>query len=150
VVATNEFVVDVTDAAARYLSARGAKGGLPVAVRCDNSRDLEMIPSNESDFCLYGGLYRAIDLIFVPAISIERVHVDGRVDPTTAAAQVTVRARLYNPRRLTDGLEIAVEVTRPDSALIAGLHRAPLRSQGFEKLGGMHRVAVARRIVCYP
>jgi len=54
----------------------------------------------------------------VPAISIERVHVDGRVDPTTAAAQVTVRARLYNPRRLTDGLEIAVEVTAPDGQVV--------------------------------
>ena len=34
------------------------QGLLPLAVRCDNSRDVQMIPSDMSDFCLYGGLYR--------------------------------------------------------------------------------------------
>jgi beta-galactosidase len=129
----DEFVVDITDAAARYVAARGAKSGLPLAVRCDNSRDMEMIPSNESDFCLYGGLYRPVDLVFVPAISLERVHVDGRVDPATAAAQVTVRARLYNPRRLTDGLDIAVEVTAPDGQVV---HRSSRKLAGSAPAGG--------------
>jgi beta-galactosidase len=98
----DEWVVDITDAAA------GQKI-VPVAVFCDNSRDLEMIPSSLSDFNLYGGLYRYVNLRYVPAISIERVHVDG--------ANGTVTARLYNPGGLKDdvSLEISLAGLRPQS-----------------------------------
>jgi beta-galactosidase len=114
----DEFIVDITDAAARFTAARGSSKGLPVAVRCDNGRDLEMIPSNESDFSLYGGLYRDVELLSVPAVSLERVHVDSRVDPATRQAQVTVRSRLYNPRRLPDAATIDVEVTDPQGQVV--------------------------------
>ena len=77
---------------------------------CDNSRDLEMIPSNLSDFNLYGGLYRYVNLIYVPAISLERVHVAPEL-LANGKAKVTVKARLYNPSRLKDEVEIEVNVT---------------------------------------
>ena len=38
------------------------KGKIPLSIRSDNSRDLEMIPSNLSDFNLYGGIYRYLNL----------------------------------------------------------------------------------------
>jgi beta-galactosidase len=114
----DEFVIDLTDAAARHLAARGAGKGLPIAVRCDNGRDLEMIPSNESDFCLYGGLYREVELLQVPAVSLQRVHVDSRVDPATRQAQVTVRSRLHDPRRLGQAVTIDVEVTDPQGQVV--------------------------------
>ena len=50
-----------------------------VAVLCDNSRDAEMIPSDQSDFNRYGGLYRHVNLVYVPAISLERVHIEPKL-----------------------------------------------------------------------
>ena len=91
----DEWTVDITDAAAKALAHPDAKGRVPVAVLCDNSRDFEMIPSNLSDFNLYGGLYRYVNLVYVPALSLERVHVETTVAP--GKATVTVRPRLYNP-----------------------------------------------------
>jgi beta-galactosidase len=100
----DEFVVDITEQAKKFPE------GVPIAVMCDNSRDLEMIPSNLSDFNLYGGLYRYVNLNYVPAISLERVHVvtellaDGK-------AKVVITARLYNPLGLKDEVEIKLAVS---------------------------------------
>jgi len=52
----DEWTVDITDVAAQEIKVN--KGSVRIAVWCDNSRDLEMIPSSLSDFNLYGGLYR--------------------------------------------------------------------------------------------
>ena len=68
----DEFTVDITDAAARADKRPDAKGQVPLAVLCDNSRNLEMIPSDLSDFNLYGGLYRHVNLVYVPAIARAR------------------------------------------------------------------------------
>jgi beta-galactosidase len=120
----DEFVVDITDAAARFLkepmdTTRDAKdkGLLPVAVLCDNSRDLEMIPSNLSDFNLYGGLYRYVNLVYVPAVSLERVHVETSAPPQ-GKATVSVRARLYNPGGLKDAVQVSMRVSDPKGGVI--------------------------------
>jgi beta-galactosidase len=114
----DEFAFDITDAAARA-GARAAAAkvegkGIPVAVLCDNGRDREMIPSNESDFSLYGGLYRTVNLVHVPAISLERVHVESTVDEQ---GKVSVRVRLYNPRRLTDIVKVKVALHDPKDTI---------------------------------
>jgi len=97
----DEWVVDITDAAADLKA-------VPVAVFCDNSRDLEMIPSSLSDFNLYGGLYRYVNLRYVPAISIERVHVHDGV----------VTARLYNPAGLKDEVKLEIRIADPAGKVI--------------------------------
>src|SRR5215831_13109365 len=66
----DEWTVDITDSAARCVKRPEAQGKVELAVRCDNSRDLETIPSDLSDFNRYGGLYRHVNLEYVPAISI--------------------------------------------------------------------------------
>jgi beta-galactosidase len=98
----DEFVVDITEQ---------AKKSPNVAVMCDNSRDLEMIPSNLSDFNLNGGLYRYVNLLYVPAISLERVHIATELNG--GKARVTIKGRLYNPAQLRDELEISIAVTDP-------------------------------------
>ena len=110
----DEFIVDITDAAARYAKRPfdkddKDKGVIPIAILCDNTRDLEMIPSNLSDFNLYGGLYRYLNLVYLPAISLERVHVLSNID-SQGNAKVTVRGRLYNPLDLKDEVEWTVTV----------------------------------------
>src|SRR4029077_3818842 len=106
----DEWTVDITDAAAE--AAKVNKGNVPVAVWCDNSRDLEMIPSSLSDFNLYGGLYRYVNLVYVPAISLQRVHVETKAD-ASGKASATVTVRLYNPGKLSDPGELAVEILDP-------------------------------------
>ena len=71
----DEWTVDITEAARKAAANQQNKGVVPLAVVCDNSRDLEMIPSDLSDFNLYGGLYRYVSLIYVPRISLERLHI---------------------------------------------------------------------------
>ena len=84
---------------------------VPLAVLCDNSRDAETIPSDLSDFNRYGGLYRHVTLVYVPAISLERVHVEP-VLARTARPAVKVRARLHNPTALKDDVELARRSSR--------------------------------------
>ena len=46
-----------------------------ILVRADNSYDPNVIPSQKSDFCIYGGITRNVWLNVVPSCSIERVLV---------------------------------------------------------------------------
>jgi len=112
----DQWEVDITDAAAKSLTRKGANGEVPVAVLCDNSRDAEMIPSDLSDFNRYGGLYRHVYLKYVPAISLERVHVEPTL--TGANGTVKVRARLVNPTALKDEVEVAVEISDRDGKVV--------------------------------
>ena len=112
----DEFTVDITDQVNRR-SKINQTASVPVAVMCDNSRDLEMIPSNLSDFNLYGGLYRYVNLVYVPAVSLERVHVLPELLPN-GTAKVTVRARLYNPTESKELLDLEMKVMGPDQQLV--------------------------------
>src|ERR1700676_5454629 len=113
----DEFAVDVTEASARILKDPSTKGALPVAVMCDNSRDLEMIPSSLNDFDRFGGLYRYVNLVYLPAISLERVHIDAVVQPSQPA-KVSVKGRLYNPGLLNDEVDILVRIFDPKGSII--------------------------------
>lgn len=108
----DQWSVDITAAAAKAVGNADLKGETPIAVLCDNSRDAESIPSDLSDFNRYGGLYRHVTLVYVPAVSLERVHVEPVV---TADGKVTVkvRARLYNPEGLKDEVELVLTVRDP-------------------------------------
>ena len=91
----DEFVYDITDAVA-HLSSEEAKAGVPIAVRCDNGPDLDRVPSDLSDFCLYGGLYRHVNLVYLPALSLDSIHILPVIG-ADGTAEVSVKARLYNP-----------------------------------------------------
>ncbi|NQX00331.1 DUF4982 domain-containing protein, partial [bacterium] len=84
---------------------------------CDNSRDAETIPSDLSDFNRYGGIYRHVTLSYVPAISVERVHIEP-VLTLDGKASVKVRSRLFNPTSLTDETELKLEITDPSGKVI--------------------------------
>jgi beta-galactosidase len=113
----DEFVVDITEAVARVasISPRGVE--IPLAVLCDNSRELETIPSSLNDFHRFGGLYRYVWIDYVPLISLERVHI--RVDMSQpASAQVAISARLRNPTALYDVLELSARVYDPKGSVV--------------------------------
>jgi beta-galactosidase len=104
----DEFAFDITDAVTELLDADKVDG-VRVTVLCDNSPDIERVPSDLSDFCLYGGLYRHVNLVQLPSVSLDTVHIL----PTLArdgSATVSVNGRLYNPtgQRLPCSLSIQV------------------------------------------
>jgi beta-galactosidase len=82
----DEWTVDITQAVADFQQTEAFqkqfKGKIPLAIRCDNSRDLEMIPSDLSDFNIYGGLYRYLNLEYQPAVFIERLAAKATVAET--------------------------------------------------------------------
>jgi beta-galactosidase len=116
----DEFVLDITGAAA---SAPAAKDGVPIAVLCDNSEDLERPPSDLSDFSLYGGLYRHVHLAYVPAVSLEAVHIAPSVI-LGSAATVKVKARLYNSVNFSGVAALTVEIADSAGKAIAHLEKS--------------------------
>ena len=124
----DEFTVDITDAIARYRSSALAKlpatesriapGSVPLAVRCDNSRDLEAIPSNLSDFNLYGGLYRPVHLVYLPAGGITRIHAKPERQ-SDGSWQVSVSGR-FESSVVQDGLRLVkMHLVGPDGKILA-------------------------------
>src|SRR5690349_21482782 len=95
----DEFTVDITDAVEAFKKTASFqtqfKGKIPIAIRTDNSRDLEMIPSDLSDFNLYGGIYRYLNLIYTPAVSIEKLFIQPEINKTGKNGTVTVSAKFY-------------------------------------------------------
>ena len=118
----DEWTVDITGAAAKVSANAQDKGTMPRAIVCDNSRDVEMIPSDLSDFNLYGGLYRYLNLVYVPLISIERVHILPALQPD-GSAEVTISTRLYAPAPAADLLTVAIQVFDPSGAVIHSLQQ---------------------------
>jgi beta-galactosidase len=116
----DEWTVDITEAAKRALTETNLGAGVPVAVLCDNSRDAEMIPSDLSDFCRYGGLYRHVDLVYVPAISLDQIHVTPQL-AADGSATVQVTAKLYNPKTLQDELTCTVTIRDPQNNVVEAL-----------------------------
>ena len=96
----DEWTVDITDAIANFLNnkktAATFKEKIPLSIRCDNSRDLEMMPSNLSDFNLYGGIYRYLNLVYMPALSIESVNIHPTINAKGTAGNYEISLKLAN------------------------------------------------------
>lgn len=84
----DRWTVDITAA---------GKGDLPLAIRCDNSRDVEMIPSDLSDFCLYGGLYRPVYLVYMPEDYLDDVRIDVEGNTVTIEPTRLLNVELIAP-----------------------------------------------------
>jgi beta-galactosidase len=112
----DEFAFDITEAVAA-VPAKIRAAGVPVTVQCDNSPDHERIPSDLSDFCLYGGLYRHVNLVYLPSVALESVHILPALT-SNGSATVSVSARLYNPGVKTTACRISVEVRDPAGHIV--------------------------------
>lgn len=107
----DEWTVDITDAVAAFkkekVFAEQFKGQVPISIRSDNSRDLEMIPSSLSDFNVYGGIYRYLNLVYTPQVSVDKVFATADAIKGT----LTIAGRFYNPNRVSTA---TVQVTVKD------------------------------------
>lgn len=114
----DEFVFDITDAIRQLATspqsnAASQKSGIPIAILCDNSRDLDRMPSDLSDFTLYGGLYRPINLVYVPAVSLETIHIKTSLPTPRSSAEIEIEASLYNPTDSSENVQLDLEIFDP-------------------------------------
>lgn len=89
----DEWTVDITDAVKRFQASKDAerfKGKIPLSIRCDNSRDAEMMPSDLSDFNVYGGIYRYLNLVYTPALTLTKLQIDASVDEKGKSGLVSI------------------------------------------------------------
>ncbi len=114
----DEFTIDITDAVATLkkldVFQKQFRGKVPVSIRTDNSRDLEMIPSDLSDFNLYGGIYRYLNLVYTPALSVDKLLAEAETDPAGKMGRINIRCRFRNPAQLKEA-DAVVKIFDPSA-----------------------------------
>jgi beta-galactosidase len=118
----DEFTVDITDAVAAFKKdsafAGRFNGQIPIAIRCDNSRDLEMIPSDLSDFNVYCGIYRYLNLVYTPQLSVDKVFALAEVDAVGKLGTLKISSRFYNPKNIQNA-KLNIKITDPNGKIIS-------------------------------
>lgn len=117
----DEWTVDITKAVAEFKQKKvyksQFKNKIPIVIRTDNSRDTEMMPSDLSDFNVYGGLYRHVNLVYSPQLAVEKLFVKAEVDLAKKKGNLSIKPRFYNPAKLvtTNGI---LKIYDPSGKLI--------------------------------
>lgn len=100
----DEWFVDITQAVEDFKKnpafTKQFKGKVPVEIRCDNSRDAESIPSQLSDFNIYGGIYRYLNLVYQPNVAVDNLYASTTLDKDYKTGTIDVKANFYNPEQL--------------------------------------------------
>jgi beta-galactosidase len=130
----DEFDFDITEALRRLPDA-DRKNGAAVTVCCDNSPDPDRVPSDLSDFCLYGGIYRHVNLVYIPQIALKTIHVLP-ILAADGSAQVSVKGRLYNPADKDHLCTVSVHVSDATGRLVHQSSRAFPAWAGLVELDG--------------
>ncbi len=111
------WFVDITDAVKAFTQTKEYterfKGKIPLAIRCDNTRDTEIIPSDMSDFNLYGGLYRYVNLVYVPQVSFGRIKINPAVDEKGKIGDLSIETSFYNPGNKDKSGKISLVIKDP-------------------------------------
>lgn len=106
--------VDITDAVKDFLKQKDAgrfEGKVPLVIRCENTRDLETIPSDLSDFNLYGGIYRYLNLVYLPEVSVASVKIEPALNKNLKNGTLRITSSFYNP---TDVRRADIQVVLKD------------------------------------
>ncbi|MGB0371553.1 MAG: glycoside hydrolase family 2 TIM barrel-domain containing protein [Opitutales bacterium] len=101
----DEFSFDITEALAKFAD----RDAVSILVRTDNSRDVEMMPSNLADFHIYGGLYREVHLEYLPELYVEWPRMDALVDEAGKKGTIKIRARIQDKGE-RDVIELLLEL----------------------------------------
>jgi Beta-galactosidase/beta-glucuronidase len=105
------FNVDITP----YVNRRA---GNEVLVRVDNRDDQELIPSQRSDFVIYGGLTRDVRLAVVPPVAIGHLLVTTPMVQRDSA-RATAVVELANPGGARKAYSIRATLADPDGRVVA-------------------------------
>jgi beta-galactosidase len=137
----DEWTVDITDAVEAFRKTeefqKQFQGSIPVSVRTDNSRDLEMIPSDLSDFNLYGGIYRHLNLVYAPAVSVDKVFAAPATDLKSKSGTVHVTARFYNPLKRSEA-KVQLRLIDPSGKQVQQVSSELKNLSGDVSLGVLH------------
>ncbi|NML41232.1 glycoside hydrolase family 2 protein [Chitinophaga sp. G-6-1-13] len=135
----DEWTADITEAVRQFLQspeAKRFKGKVPVSIRCDNTRDLEMIPSDMSDFNVYGGLYRYVNLVYAPALSFETLHIQAVTDAAGSNGTLTISAAFRNPGHISRGA-LELRILDPQNKVVKEIRQDIDISSGEQQLAGI-------------
>jgi len=125
----DEWTADITDAVAKFKNTEvfksQFKGKIPVVIRCDNSRDLEMIPSSLSDFNVYGGIYRYLNLVYNPQLSADKLFAHATVDANGKLGKLSIKVRLADAP--IKEANVKISVFDPNGKALAELEK-PIRT----------------------
>lgn len=137
----NEWTVDITDAVKIFVADKEAfkrfGGKIPISIRCDNSRDLEMIPSDMSDFNVYGGIYRYLNLVYQPEIYMEDVFIDASVDDKGKEGAIKLDIDLKNYSSIKD-VNFKIEIVCPKGKVIT----SEINEDVFEGFKNIYRTTI--------
>jgi beta-galactosidase len=136
----DEFWFDITEAVDQFRKSDFSEmygGKIPFVVRTDNSRDVELIPSDLSDFNLYGGIYRYVNLRYVPVVSLEMVHINPVAKQPYQKADIQIKARIYNPCKHVKPIAVTYEITDRNGKIVASGTTTQLAWNGFVEIGAI-------------
>jgi beta-galactosidase len=77
-----------------------------------------MIPSSLSDFNVYGGIYRYLNLEYVPNFSIQRLFVNAKVDPKGVEGKFDLALKLQN-KSVGSKAHLKIEISDPKGKQIS-------------------------------
>ncbi len=116
----DEWWVDITDALKKYADNEYLQehynGKIPLLVRCDNSRDLEMIPSDLSDFNIYGGMYRPVNLVRVPLTYIQDIKLSPLLNSKFEKGSLNIEVAIANQDKSEYSLKL--ELLSPQGKIV--------------------------------
>ena len=104
------FDIDITPFVRR-------NGPNELRVRVDNTDDPELIPSDKSDFVIYGGLTRDVWLAVEPAVAIRRFSI-RTPQVSRAAATTELAIDLRNPARATGAFALDATLADPEGRIV--------------------------------
>ncbi len=117
----DEFTIDITDAVDSFRKTaafqKQFKGTIPLSIRTDNSRDVQRMPSGLSDFTIYGGIYRYLNLVYLPSLSINKLFVSSETDSTAKTGTLIIQPIFYNPAGVSNAV-MMIQIFDPAGKLI--------------------------------
>ena len=118
----DEWSVDITAAVENFKKNpafnKQFKGRIPIEIRCDNTRDAESIPSQLSDFHIYGGIYRYLNLVYQPEVSIKNLLANATLDKSYQTGAINIKADFYNSAHIKV-LKGSIKVTDASGKTVA-------------------------------
>ncbi len=114
------FTIDLTD----YLSPTGQN---QLDIRVDNGYDPNLIPSQKSDFFIYGGLTRDLWLEDVPASYLSNVRIST---PAVSAAEARTVATLDIQGEAPEAGSISGTIVDPSTGEIVATGRTAISGRG--------------------